>query len=48
MDLSLNTLTGSGPDLLSLFGLYDVGPSDQLTFYLLDHVLGGGSHTCGN
>jgi hypothetical protein len=36
------------PDLLSLFGLNDMGSSDQLTFYLIDNVLGGGSHTCGN
>jgi len=43
MDLSLIQ-----PDLLSLFGLDDLGSTEQLSFYLLDNVLGGGAHSCGN
>jgi hypothetical protein len=44
MDLSVL----SQPDLLSLFGLNDLGSSDELSFLLVDKVLGGGAHQCGN
>jgi hypothetical protein len=44
MDLSVL----SQPDLLSLFGLNDLGSSEELSFPLLDNVLGGGAHQCGN
>jgi hypothetical protein len=36
------------PDLMSLFGLNDFDSSDELTFLLLNNVLGGGAQVCAH